>query len=86
MGHGLALLGEPEAQLAAGVGLPVERLGDGGGAAQLAEREHVDLEVAAVVLHTQSVAGVNLAGGLGGLAVGCDSAEFTGREPPGRGF
>jgi len=76
--HGFALFGHFEAQLAAGLGLAVQRLRDGGWAADFAQAQNFDLEIAAGVFHLQQVADADLAGELGGLAVGGDAAEVAG--------
>jgi len=65
----LALFGGFAAKLFAGFGLAVEGLGDGCGAALLAEGEDFDLELAGFVFDVEHVADADLAGGLGGLMV-----------------
>jgi hypothetical protein len=80
-GHGaeeFAFLGGLAAEFFALFGLAVEGLGDGGGAALLAEGEDLDVEFAAFVFDVEHVADVDLAGGLGGLAVREDAVELAG--------
>src|SRR5271165_4472117 len=74
----LALFRELLARLAAGFGFPIERLCDGCRSGHLAEKEHFNLKVAAVVLDLQQVAGADFARGLGRLPVGMNAAEFKG--------
>ena len=63
--HGFHLRGELEALFAAGFGFAEKGLGDGGGAAHLAQGEHFDFEFAAFVLDFEHVADADVAGGLG---------------------
>jgi hypothetical protein len=78
LAHSFALGCNFLAEFAAGVGLAVEGLGDGSGAAHFAEEENFDFEVTALVGDTQHVADADFARGFGSLAVGFDPAEFTG--------
>ena len=73
-------------QLAAGLPLAIKSLCDSGGSANLAEKQNLHDELAGVVLDAQGVAGVHLAAGFGGQAVGFDSAEFTGVRCEGAGL
>lgn len=84
-GHGLALFREFAAGFAAIFRFAVEGLGDGSGAAHLAEQEHLDVEVAGIIMDAEQVAGADFAGGFGGLAAGFDPAEVAGAggERPG---
>jgi len=59
-------------------GLAVEGLGDGGGAALLAEGEDFDVEFAAFVLDVEHVTDADLTGRFGGLVVRGDAIEFAG--------
>ena len=84
--HGLALFGEFEARFAAGIRLAVERLGNGGGAAHLAEFQNLDLEQAAFIFNLQHVAGVDIARWLGAHAAGEDAADVAGLAGEGAGL
>jgi len=53
-------------------------LGDGGGAALLAEGEDLDVELAAFVFDVEHVADADLAGGLGGVDVRGDAVQLAG--------
>jgi len=80
-GHGaekFALFGGFAAGFFAFFGFAVEGLGDGGGAALLAEGEDLDVELAAFVFDVEHVADVDLAGGLGGGVVGGDAVQVAG--------
>ena len=72
--EGFALVGNFLAEFAAGFGFAVESLRDGGWAADFAEQQDFDLEVAAVVGDAQHVSHANVARGLGRLAVGVNAA------------
>ena len=74
----LALSGDLQAEFAARVGFAVERLGDGGRAANLAEGEDLDFEVASIVGNAEHVADADFPCGLAGLAVGENAAEIAG--------
>ena len=76
--HGLALGGELEARFFAGFGFSVEGLGDGGGAAHLAEGENLDVEFAALIADVEHVVDADVAGWLGLDFVGVDAAEIAG--------
>src|ERR1051326_560057 len=67
---GFALRGQFEAAFAAVFSLLIERLRDGGGSADVAEGQHLDLKIPARVLHLEYVADMHFAGGLGGLSIG----------------
>jgi len=84
--HRPALLGLPQAQLAARLGLAVEGLRHRRRAAQLAEGENLDLEITALVLHVQQVADADIAGSFGRLPIGGNLAQFTGVSGAGAGF
>jgi hypothetical protein len=73
-----ALLGCVAAELFAGFGFAVEGLGDGGGAALLAEGEDFDLELAGFIFDVEHVADADLAGGLGRLVVRSDAVHVAG--------
>lgn len=75
---GSALGGYFLAQVAAGFSFPVKRLRHRGWPANLAESENFDLKVSTIIGHAQPVADANLARGLGGLAIGLNSAQFAG--------
>jgi hypothetical protein len=80
-GHGaeeLALFGGLAAGFFARFGFAVEGLGDGGGAALLAEHEDLDFKLAAFVFDVEHVADADLAGGLGGLVVREDAVQVAG--------
>jgi hypothetical protein len=80
-GHGaekFAFLGGFAAEIFALFGFAVEGLGDGGGAALLAEGEDFDVEFATFVFDVERVADVDLAGGLGGLVVREDAVQLAG--------
>ena len=80
-GHGTeesTLFGGFAAGFFAGFGLAVEGLGDGGGAALLAEDEDFDFKLAAFVFDVEDVAEADLAGRLGGLVVRGDAVELAG--------
>ena len=83
---GSALLGEFLARCAAGFGFGVELLGDGGGSAQIAERDDVDFEVAALGADGEAIADADLAGGTRGLMIGLDAAQFAGVRSKGAGL
>lgn len=82
----LALLGELETGGAAFGGLAVEGLRDGGGTAGGGEEEDFDVEVAGVGADVEKVAGADVAGGFGAMAVGFDAAEIAGVGGEGAGF
>ncbi len=73
----LAFFGQLQPRLPARLGLTVERLRDRRGSAHLAEQQHLQLKIAAVVFHPQHVACVYLARSLSCLSVGLDPAQFT---------
>lgn len=85
-GHGLALGGGFLAGFAAGLGFAVKRLRHRSGAADIAEREHFDLEDAAVVGYGEHVAFTYLSCGLGILPVELNASEVTGSRGEGTGF
>jgi len=66
------------AELFAVFGLAVEGLGDGGGAALLAEGEDFDLKLTGFVSDVEHVADTDFAGGFGGLLVGGDAIYVAG--------
>ena len=66
------------AGLFAFVGLAIESLRDGGGAALLAEGEDLDVELAGFVFDVEHVADAHLASRFSGLAVGEDALELAG--------
>jgi hypothetical protein len=68
--HGFALGGGFLAKFAAGIGLAIQSLGDGGWAAHIAEQEHLDLEVSAVISNLQHVTDVNFTRCFRGLTIG----------------
>ena len=76
--HGFAFFRQAQARLAAGIGLPVERMSNYRGSAHAAYREHINLEDAGIVFNVQPIAGVNLAGRLGLQSVGLNPAEIAG--------
>ena len=76
--HRFALFRQFEPQFPAFFCFPVEHLRYRRGTANLAQAQHFDLKLAAVVFDAQKVAGAHLAGGLRRLSVRFDSAEFTG--------
>jgi hypothetical protein len=86
LSHGFALGGDFLAQFTASVGFAVEGLSNRGWTACIAEEEHFDFEVAAVVGHPQHVADTDFAGRFGGLAVGLNPAELTGAPSEGSGL
>lgn len=67
-----------QTQFVAGLSLAVKRLGHRSRAARFAQQEDFYLEIAARIGHPQHVSNLNLARRLGGLAIGLNSAEFTG--------
>src|SRR6266542_6282282 len=71
---------------AAGLAFSVERLGGRGRAAHIVQRQHLDLELAAVVRDLKPVAEVNFAGGLYRLAVGEDPSQVAGARGHRAGF
>jgi|SRR6516225_2543031 len=73
-------------RFAAGFGFLVERLRDGGRAAEVAEGEDVDFKFAAFRADLQAVADVDVAAGFDGLMVARDAAEFTGTGGLGAGL
>ncbi len=75
--HRFTLRCHLQTQLAAGLGLAVEGLCNRGGAAHIAEKQDLHLEVATVVGHAQHVANPDLARGFGRLPVELNPAEFT---------
>jgi hypothetical protein len=81
VGHGaeeFALFGGFAARFFAGFGFAVEGLGDGGGAALLAEGEDLDLEVAAFVFDAEHVADADFASGFDRLLVRENALQFAG--------
>ena len=64
-------------QLAAGLGLTIERLRDRGRSAYFADGKNLYLEIAAVVLHLQQIAGADFACGFGPDSVGFDPAQLA---------
>jgi hypothetical protein len=70
--------GNFKAELTAGIGFTVERLSNGGGAADVAKGKDFNLEIAAVVGDAKHVTDADFAGRLGGLAVRLNAAEFAG--------
>ena len=78
MRHRFPLLRYFQPQLAAGLRLTVECLGDCGRTSHLTEAQHLDMKIAAVVLYPDHVADTHFARGLGWLPVGLNPAEFTG--------
>src|SRR6266851_3572748 len=77
MRHRFALLRQLKPQLPARFGLTVERLRHRCRAAYFTENQHLNLKVAAIVLHLQPVADADLTRSLGWLSVGLNPAEFT---------
>jgi hypothetical protein len=73
-----ALFGDFAAELFAGFCLAVESLGDDRGAALMAEKENLDVELAAFVFNVEHIADADLAGGLRGLVVGGDAIHVAG--------
>jgi len=84
--EGLAFFGGLATGFAAGVGFLVERLGDGGGAAEVAEGEDVDFELAAFGADLEAIADADVAAGFDRLVVGLDAVEFAGAGGLGAGF
>jgi hypothetical protein len=81
IGHGaeeFVLFGGLAAGFFALFGFAVEGLGDGGGAALLAEDEDFDVELAAFIFDVEHVADADFSGGFGGLVVREDAVEFAG--------
>ena len=83
--HGLAFGGEVEAGCLALFGFAIEGLGDGSGAAHVAELEDFNVELAALVADDKVVAHMDLAGGLGLDAVGVNAAQLAGLLGQGAG-
>src|SRR5579883_3146436 len=79
-----SLLGNFLALLAALFGFAIQGLGDRRRPADFAKAEHLDLEDAGGIFDAQQLADTDLAGGLAGLAVGLDAAEFAGARGNGR--
>lgn len=77
-GHGLALGGGFLAGFAAGLGFAVKRLRHRGGAAHIAEREHLDLEDSTIVGDGEHVAFAYLTCGLGILPVELNASQVAG--------
>ena len=77
MRHRFSFFRQFQPQFPARLRLAIERLRDRCRAAKLAEKENFNLKHAAVVPYLQQVADSNLAGSLGLLSVGFNSAEFT---------
>jgi hypothetical protein len=75
--HHFALGGDLEAKLAAGFGFEVQRLGNGGGTAHLAELQDLDIEVAGVVGDVELVTQADFASGLNALPGGLDAAKLA---------
>src|SRR5579883_1918846 len=65
-------------RLAALFGFAIERLRDGSRSSHFAEFENFNVKFAAVVLNAKHIAGLDVASGLGGLAVEIDPSEFAG--------
>lgn len=82
----LAFLGCFLAGVAAGFGFLVERLGDGSGAADVAEPEDVDFEFATFGANLQAIADVDVTAGLDGLVIRLDAVEFAGASGLGAGL
>ena len=74
----LSFFGSFSASLFAFFSFAIEGLGDGGGAALLAEGEDLDVELAAFVFDVQQITDADLTSRLGGLAVGEDALELAG--------
>src|ERR1017187_4135874 len=77
MRHCLALFRQLQPQFPARLRLAIERLRYRRRSAHRAESQDLHLKIAAVVLHSQEVAGADLARRFGGLSVGLNPAEFT---------
>jgi hypothetical protein len=73
-----ALFGSFAASLFAGFGLAVEGLGDGRGAALLAEGKHFYFELATFIFDVEHIAEAHLAGGFGGDVVRSDAVHVAG--------
>ena len=83
---GLALLGEPAACFAAGLGFAIELLSDRSRPARVAESQHLDFKVAALCFDGEPVTGPDLAGGTRGLMVGLNAVQLTGFGGEGPGL
>jgi hypothetical protein len=83
---GFVLGGRFLPELAAGIGLAVEGLSDGGWAADVAEEQDFDLEVATVIGDAEHVSDADFTGGFSGLIVGLNASEFAGAGGEGAGF
>jgi hypothetical protein len=83
---GLTLFGEEGAGGAAFLGLAVERLRDGGGAADFAEGEDVDFVKAAFGLDGEPIADADLARGTQRLTFRLDAIQVAGLRGEGAGF
>ena len=86
VGHGFLLFGHLAAELLAGDGLPVQALGIGCRTANLAEGEHLHMEVATGGLDLKLVAEADVLRRLGGLTVGGDPAQLTSLAGEGSGL
>ena len=65
------------------VGLPIEGLGDSGGAAHVTEQQHFDLKFAAFVLDAEAVANLYLMRWFRRLSIRFDASEVTGFDGEG---
>ena len=84
--HGLALGGCLGSRCNAGLALAIERLRHGCRTAHLAQRENLNLKLAALVFDDEVVAGMDLAGRLGLVSVGEDAAQVAGLGGQSAGF
>jgi hypothetical protein len=84
--QGLALLRKLQAQFTAGFSFAIERLRNRRWAAHLAEKQNLDLKVAALGLDLQELANPDFAGSLGRLIVGLNPAELAGPRSQGACF
>ncbi len=78
MRHRFALFGRLQPRLPARLGFDVQRLRDRRRAPQIAEKQNLHLEVAALSLDVQDVAGADLVRGFGLPSIALDPRKLTG--------
>jgi hypothetical protein len=83
---GLSLLGQFDASFAARVRFAVEVAGYGCGSPNFTQRQDFDFEFTALGFDSQELTYPNCVGGLRGLVVGLNPAEFTRSTGEGTGF
>jgi hypothetical protein len=75
--HGSAFLRQLHPQLPALLCFSIKSLRDNGGPPHLAQDQHFDLEIAAVIFHVQEVSHTNVSRGLDQLSFALHAAKFA---------